>query len=80
MADAANVSEVTLFRKYGSKVQLVRQAISSIVAQTDFASAAHYTGDISTDLMRVVRAYQAAQYRMVYSLPHSSLKYHVFLF
>jgi len=60
MADAADVSEVTLFRKYGSKQQLVRQAISSIVEQTDFASAAQYTGDIKTDLTRVVQAYQAA--------------------
>jgi len=59
IAQAANVSEVTLFRKYGSKVQLVKQAISSIVARTDFASAAHYTGDIKIDLMRVVQAYQA---------------------
>ena len=38
MAEAAQVSEVTLFRKYGSKQQLVRQAISSIVQQTNFAS------------------------------------------
>jgi len=60
MAEAANVSEVTLFRKYSSKLQLVKQAISSIVTQTDFASAAHYTGDITADLMRVVQAYQAA--------------------
>ena len=60
MAEAANVSEVTLFRKYGSKVQLVRQAISFIVAQADFGSAAHYTGDITADLLRVVQAYQVA--------------------
>lgn len=60
MADAADVSEVTLFRKYGSKQQLVRQAIASIVKQTDFASAAQYTGDINADLARVVQAYQAA--------------------
>ena len=59
MADAAGVSEVTLFRKYGSKQQLVQQAISSIVQQTDFASAAQYTGNINVDLTRVVQAYQA---------------------
>jgi AcrR family transcriptional regulator len=57
MADAANVSEVTLFRKYENKAELVKQAISSIVAQTDFASAARYTGDIHADLLRVVQAY-----------------------
>lgn len=60
MADAADVSEVTIFRKYGSKQQLVRQAISSIVQQTNFSSAAEYTGDINADLTRVVQAYQAA--------------------
>lgn len=60
MADTAKVSEVTLFRKYGSKLQLVKEAISFIVAQTDFASAAHYTGDIISDLTSVVQAYQTA--------------------
>ena len=58
MADAANVSEVTLFRKYGSKVQLVKQAIASIVDRTDFSTSAQYTGDIHADLLRVVQAYQ----------------------
>lgn len=58
MAEAAHVSEVTLFRKYENKAQLVKQAISVIVEQTDFASAAEYTGDIRADLLRVVRAYQ----------------------
>lgn len=58
MADAANVSEVTLFRKYENKAQLVKQAISFIVDKTDFASAAQYTGDIYADLFRVVQAYQ----------------------
>jgi AcrR family transcriptional regulator len=58
MAEAAGVSEVTLFRKYGNKAELVRQAISSIVAQTDFSSAVQYTGDLHADLLRVVHAYQ----------------------
>ena len=58
MADAANVSEVTLFRKYENKIQLVKQAIAYIVKQTDFASSAKYTGDIHADLLRVVQAYQ----------------------
>jgi len=60
MADAADVSEVTIFRKYGSKQQLVKQAISSIISQTDLASAAQYTGDINADLIRIVQAYQDA--------------------
>ena len=58
MADAAQVSEVTLFRKYENKAQLVNQAISFIVEQTDFALAAQYTGDIYADLLRIVQAYQ----------------------
>ncbi len=60
MAEAANVSEVTLFRKYGSKQALVKQAISYILAETDFASAVHYTGNLAADLMSVVQAYQNA--------------------
>jgi len=58
MADAANVSEITLFRKYGSKQQLAKQAISFIVTQTNFASSVQYTGNVHTDLLRVVQAYQ----------------------
>lgn len=58
MANAANVSEVTLFRKYENKAELVKKAISSIVEQTDFSSAAQYTGNIHADLLRVVQAYQ----------------------
>ncbi|MFC2063615.1 TetR/AcrR family transcriptional regulator [Chloroflexota bacterium] len=60
MADAADISEMTLFRRYGSKVQLVRQAIAHIVSQAGFSSAAEYTGDLRVDLERIVQAYQAA--------------------
>lgn len=58
MADAANVSEMTLFRKYGNKAELVKQAIAFIIGETDFSSAAHYTEDVHADLFRVVQAYQ----------------------
>lgn len=60
LAEAAGVSEVTLFRKYGSKAELVRQAIAHILEQTDFAAAARYTGDVQADLQRIVQAYQEA--------------------
>ena len=60
MAAAAGVSEVTLFRKYSSKKQLVRQAIQAILEQSDFEVAARYTGDLHADLLRVVKAYQAS--------------------
>jgi AcrR family transcriptional regulator len=60
MADAANVSEMTLFRKCGNKAELVKQAIAFIIKETDFSSAARYTGDVHTDLFRVVQAYRDA--------------------
>lgn len=58
MAEAAEVSEVTLFRKFENKTQLVKQAVSFIIAKTDISSAAQYTGDVYADLLRIVKAYQ----------------------
>ena len=58
IAETAGVSEMTLFRKYGSKVELVKLAISSLVEQTGFELATEYTGNIRADLLRVLRAYQ----------------------
>ncbi len=60
MAEAADVSEVTLFRKYGNKIQLVKQAVESVIARTDFETATQYSGDITADLLRVVMAYQGS--------------------
>jgi AcrR family transcriptional regulator len=60
IAAAAGVSEVTLFRKYGSKAELVKRAISALVEQTEFETATQYTGDIRADLLRVLQAYQQA--------------------
>ncbi len=59
IAEAADVSEVTLFRKYGSKAELVRQAIATLTDAVDFTTAAEYTGDVTADLLRVVQSYQA---------------------
>jgi len=58
MAEAANVSEMTLFRKYETKAQLVKLAISSIADQMDFESATQYSGDLYADLFAVVERYQ----------------------
>ena len=58
MAEVANVSEVTLFRKYENKQQLVKQAIAFLVNQADFEAATQYTGDVAADLLRIVQAYQ----------------------
>jgi len=60
LADAADMSEVTLFRKFGSKNKLVKRAIQALVERTDFKSAIRYTGDIQADLMRVLQAYQGS--------------------
>lgn len=57
IADAAGVSEVTLFRKYGSKAELVKRTINSLVQQSEFESSTEYTGDIRADLLRVLKAY-----------------------
>ena len=60
MAEAADISEVTLFRKYGNKAVLIKQAIASIAKQIDFEAAARYTGDVAVDLLRVVEMYQGS--------------------
>lgn len=60
IAEAAEVSEVTLFRKYGSKLQLVEQAVQYLIEQSDFPIHIKYTGRLEADLLRVVQAYQAS--------------------
>jgi TetR/AcrR family transcriptional regulator len=60
IAEAANVSEVTLFRKYENKLQMVKRAIASTVEDTNFYEATQYTGDVQADLLRVLQAYQAS--------------------
>jgi AcrR family transcriptional regulator len=64
MAEAAEINEVTLFRKYGNKAQLVHLALGAMAADIDLEQAAIYTGDVSADLFRVVETYQetAEQY------------------
>jgi hypothetical protein len=51
------VSEVTLFRKYGSKAELVKHTINSLIEQSEFESSTQYTGDIRADLLRVLKSY-----------------------
>ncbi len=59
IAEAAGISEVTLFRKYGNKVTLLAQAIDAVLVETDLSATTRYTGDLVSDLLRVVEAYQA---------------------
>jgi AcrR family transcriptional regulator len=57
IAEAAGVSEMTLFRKYGSKAQLVTRAFISLQKQIDIQAATRYSGDVVVDLNRVVDLY-----------------------
>ncbi|AQP48183.1 hypothetical protein BW730_12420 [Tessaracoccus aquimaris] len=59
IAERAGVNEVTLFRKFGSKSKLVREAISARFA-TLTADAITHTGDLEADLVRLTSAYHAA--------------------
>lgn len=58
IADLAGVNEVTIFRKFGTKHALVREAISSKLAEFAVESVA-YTGDVEADLTRLVTGYEA---------------------
>ena len=60
IAEVAKISEVTLFRKYGNKAELVKQAISAMAERIDLTTAATYTGDVKADLLRVAQTYQGS--------------------
>lgn len=56
MAEQAGVNEVTLFRKYGSKAELLRAALLR-QAEALGQSAVHYSGDLEHDLTELCRQY-----------------------
>ncbi|MEJ2757763.1 MAG: TetR/AcrR family transcriptional regulator [Anaerolineales bacterium] len=56
IADAAGIHEATLFRKYGSKANLVEQAVQSEFSDVPFAKLG-YTGNLEADLRSIVEAY-----------------------
>lgn len=58
IAAAAGVNEVTLFRKFGSKANLLREAMLRELAVFEEAGGARYTGDVHADLQRIVSLYQ----------------------
>lgn len=58
IAELAGVNEVTLFRKFGSKNNLVREAIASKFDAFADESVA-FTGDIEADLIRLTTGYHA---------------------
>lgn len=66
IAEAAGINEVTLFRKYGSKAQLVAAALLHERATLEEQPVA-YSGDLRADLRQMVHTYITASSR------HSSL-------
>lgn len=63
LAKAAGIGEVTLFRKYGNKAQLVKQAMIALAEESNFEEMVEYTGDLHADLLRVVTRYQGSAER-----------------
>lgn len=59
IAQQAGVNEVTLFRKYGHKMGLIRAAVLSRAGSLR-QRAIHYTGDLEHDLLHLTREYQQA--------------------
>jgi AcrR family transcriptional regulator len=56
IADAAGIHEATLFRKYGSKLNLIAQAIKAQFLDVPLAEVV-YTGDLQADLYSIIAAY-----------------------
>ncbi len=57
IAELAGVNETTLYRKYGTKEQLVKNAVEYIIDRVDIDSIAYYTGDIHADLVRLFNGF-----------------------
>lgn len=57
IAEIAEVGEATLFRRFGTKEVLLQEALRA-ESTTFLREAITYTGDLQTDLVRVVNAYQ----------------------
>lgn len=57
IAELAGVNEATLFRKYGSKEQMVVKAINYLHKQAGIEELIYYSGDVRADLMRLLRRF-----------------------
>jgi AcrR family transcriptional regulator len=57
IAEAASISEVTLFRRFGNKETLILEAMKNEAAKLD-GNTSFYTGKLEADLTRIVTAYQ----------------------
>ena len=56
IADASGIHEATLFRKYGSKFELIEKALRVLFLEVPLAKLS-YTGDLQADLLSIVEAY-----------------------
>ncbi len=56
IAQKAGMNEVTLFRKYGSKSELVAMAVAHLRFKFDH-SPVEYTGDVKADLAKIVNSH-----------------------
>lgn len=59
IADVAGVNEVTLFRRFGTKAELLRLAITHRF-QTVMLTSVRFTGDLEGDLVRLASQYRQA--------------------
>lgn len=57
IAQSAGVNEVTLFRRFGSKKQLLKAAIAHEAVSLE-SDNLHYSGDLETDLRKIVVFYR----------------------
>lgn len=57
IAAAAKISEVTLFRRFGSKKQLMQRLVEHEASRLGGVDI-HYTGEIEADLFQIVTFYQ----------------------
>jgi AcrR family transcriptional regulator len=58
IAEAAGINEVTLFRRFGSKANLLRQAMLAELESFGGPEGIRYSADLRADLCHLVRAYE----------------------
>jgi AcrR family transcriptional regulator len=57
MAEAAGISEITLYRKFETKAGTVKAAIKHLLKDENIKEAFRYSGDVHADLSRMVSTY-----------------------
>ena len=68
IAQIAGVNEVTLFRKFGNKANLLKEVIRR-EAEAVLEHSVHYTGDLEADGVALVESYQALIRRRGRAIP-----------